>query len=154
LELEHVTAGMIFRGLAVENGMTLEQFGRHAEEHPEVDWELDRRMVRRMRQGGVLVEGRLSAWMAQREGVEAAKVWLKAPEDIRASRVAQREGLTKEQALRANQVREKSESSRYMDIYGIDLADLSVYDAVIDSHDNDAESVARLIVDAARKRFP
>lgn len=153
LGIEHVTAGMIFRNLAVERDMTLEEFSKYAEEHPEVDWELDRRMVRRMRDGSVLVEGRLAAWMADREGTEALKVWLDAPEEVRASRVAQREGLKKDQALAANQVREKSEWSRYMDIYEIDLKDRSIYDLEIDTDENAPDEVARRIVEAAKERF-
>ena len=150
LGLEHVTAGMIFRNLAIERDMTLEEFSKYAEEHPEVDWELDRRMVRKMRDGNTLVEGRLAGWMAARESLPALKVWLEAPDEIRAARVAQREGLTKSQALQANQVREKSEWSRYMDIYEIDLKDLELYDLRIDTNEHDPEAVAAQIADAAR----
>lgn len=152
LGIEHVTAGMIFRNLAVERDMTLEEFGKYAEEHPEVDWELDRRMVRRMRDGGVLVEGRLAAWMASREEIPALKVWLECPDEVRASRVAQREGITKTQALEANQVREKSEWSRYMDIYEIDLKDLSIYDLRLDTHELTPDEISSRIVEAAQER--
>lgn len=154
LDLEHVTAGMVFRNLAVERNMTLEQFSKYAEEHPEVDWELDRRMVRKAKAGDIVLEGRLSGWMVEREGMDALKVWLEAPEEIRAERVAQREGLTKDQALSANQAREKSEWSRYMDIYEIDLKDLSVYDLKIDTHEDGPNEVADQIVEAAEDRFP
>ena len=153
LDLDHVTAGMVFRNLAVERNMTLEEFSKYAEEHPEVDWELDRRMMRQARAGGILLEGRLSGWMVEREGLEALKVWLTAPEEVRAERVAQREGLTKDQALSDNRSREKSERSRYLDIYEIDLQDLSVYEMTIDTHDNSPEEVEQLIVDAANKHF-
>lgn len=153
LEVEHVTAGMVFRNLAVERNMTLEQFSKYAEEHPEVDWELDRRMVRKAKSGDIVLEGRLSGWMMEREGIDALKVWLEAPEEVRAERVAQREGLTKDQALSANQSREKSEWSRYMDIYEIDLKDLSVYDLQIDTHENGPKEVATQIIEAAEGRF-
>jgi cytidylate kinase len=153
LDLDHVTAGMIFRNLAVERNMTLEEFSKYAEEHPEVDWELDRRMVNRAKDGEVVLEGRLTAWMMERENIEALKVWLTAPEEIRAERVAQREGLTKDQALEANRTREKSERKRYQDIYEIDLTDLSVYDLQIDTHKHEPDEVEEQIVEAATERF-
>ncbi len=149
LELDHVTAGMIFRNLAVERNMTLEEFSKYAEEHPEVDWELDRRMVNRAKDGEVVLEGRLTAWMMKREGIEALTVWLTAPEEVRAERVAQREGLTKDQALEANRTREKSERTRYQDIYEIDLRDLSIYDLEIDTHKHGPDEVSDLITEAA-----
>jgi cytidylate kinase len=153
LDLEHVTAGMIFRNLAVERNMTLQEFSEYAEEHPEVDWELDRRMVNRGKEGDVILEGRLTAWMAEREGLEALKVWLTAPEEIRAERVAQREGITKDQALEANRDREESERTRYQDIYDIDLTDRSVYDLEVNTHKNDPDEVAERVVEAAEERY-
>ncbi len=153
LELEHVTAGMIFRNLAVERDMTLSQFSKYAEEHPEVDWELDRRMANKAKAGDVVLEGRLTAWMMEREGLDALKVWLHAPDEVRAARVAQREGLTKAKALKDNTEREASEWSRYMDIYEIDLKDLSIYDLQVDTHENNPDEVAKQIMDAAREHF-
>lgn len=151
LGLEHVTAGMIFRNLAVERNMTLQEFSEYAEDHPEVDWELDRRMVNRAKEGQVVLEGRLTAWMIDREGLEGLKVWLTAPEEVRAGRVAQREGLTKDQALDANRAREESERKRYLDIYEIDLRDRSVYDLEVDTHKHGPDAVSDLIVQAADK---
>lgn len=153
LDLDHVTAGMIFRNLAVERNMTLEEFSKYAEEHPEVDWELDRRMVNRAKDGDVVLEGRLTAWMMDRENIDALKVWLTAPEEIRAERVAQREGLKKDQALEANRTREESERKRYQDIYEIDLTDLSVYDLQIDTHKYDPDEVSDQILEAAYEHF-
>ncbi len=151
LDLDHVTAGMIFRNLAVERNMTLQEFSEYAEDHPEVDWELDRRMVNRAKEGDVVLEGRLTAWMTTREGLDALTVWLTAPEEVRAERVAQREGLTKDQALEANRSREESERKRYMDIYEIDLTDRSVYDLEVNTHKHDPDEVSRLIVEAAQE---
>jgi len=151
LGLEHVYAGMVFRKLAVEKDMTLEAFGRYAEEHPEVDWELDRRMARRAKANDAVLEGRLTGWMAQRESIDALKVWLVCDENERAARVAEREGLTREQALSANRTREQSEWSRYHDIYEIDLKDTAIYDLVIDTGEHPADEVARQIIEGLGK---
>jgi cytidylate kinase len=89
----------------------------------------------------------------EREGIDALKVWLTAPEEIRAERVAQREGLTKDQALEANRTREESERKRYEDIYEIDLTDLSVYNLQIDTHKHDPDEVSDQIVETADEVF-
>jgi len=118
-----------------------------------VDWELDRRMVNRAKEGDVVLEGRLTAWMMEREGIDALKVWLTAPEEVRAQRVAQREGLTKDQALEANRTREESERTRYEDIYDIDLTDKSVYALEVNTHKHEPEEVADRIFDEASETF-
>jgi cytidylate kinase len=45
LSLPHVYAGQFFRQMAKEKSMDLVQFGEYAEQHREVDTELDRRMI-------------------------------------------------------------------------------------------------------------
>lgn len=153
LELQHVYAGEIFRKLAVERNLTLEEFGQYAEEHPEVDWELDRRMARRARELDCVLEGRLTGWITHREDIKALRVWLDCPEEVRAERVAEREGITKDKALKDNSVREASENKRFLDIYEIDLTDRSIYDLVLDSNDLRPEEIASTVGEAAKERF-
>jgi cytidylate kinase len=53
--------------------------------------------------------------------------------EIRARRIAAREGIAYEEALSAMKSRERSENNRYEKYYGINLDDLSIYDLIIDS---------------------
>jgi len=131
--LEYVNTGKIFREMAQENGMSLNDFGKYAAQNPEVDQELDRRQMARAAQGGIVLEGRLAGHMVTREGLDALTVWLDAPIEVRVARVAGREEVSLAEAMRLSREREDDERDRYLDIYGLDLYDTSFYDLVIDS---------------------
>ena len=147
LGMPHVYAGQMFRSMAKEHGMDVNQFGEYAEEHPEIDTELDRRMIEVARKGGVILEGRMAAWQIREAHVPALKVLLEAPEEVRARRVADREGVPDWQAVLAqNRHREASEAKRYREFYGFDPNDPRHYDLVIDSSDKTPEHIANMVV--------
>ena len=130
----HLNAGQIFRDLAGESGLSLAEFGRLAEQDASIDRRLDARMVARARKlGQVILEGRMTGWMAHRNGLPALKVWLQADLQVRAARVGKRDRRPVEQALEEMRARERSEAKRYREIHGIDIGDLSIYDLCIDT---------------------
>ncbi|WP_148688327.1 (d)CMP kinase [Methanopyrus sp. SNP6] len=139
-DLKHVYAGKIFREMAKERDMGIEEFSKVAENNPEIDLEIDRRQREAAEKGDVILEGRLAAFVAAGEldhvkGPDLAtlKIWLKAPLEVRSERVAKREKIDVEEARRRIQEREKSELKRYKEIYGVDPTDLSLYDLVLDT---------------------
>jgi cytidylate kinase len=150
LGLEHVYAGDLFRRQAAAAGVSLEEFARRAERDHSIDRALDEQMQARAAQGNAVLEGRLAAFMAERAGVEALRVFLDAPEAVRASRIAGREGGDAEGKLREIQAREASDARRYREIYGVDYHDRGRYDLVIGTADRRPEDVAAEIVEAAR----
>jgi predicted cytidylate kinase len=153
LELELVPGGEVFRTMAAERGMTLSQFGRYAADHPTVDAELDARLADRARRGDVLIESRLAGWIAHNEDLVAVTVFVDCAPEVRAARVAGREGLTVEQALADNAERQKIERARYLALYGIDIEDESIYDLVLDSEALAPGALADRIVALARVKF-
>ena len=153
LHAEWVNGGAVWRAMASELGMDVAEFSRHAETHPQVDLELDRRLAERARQGGCVLESRLAGWLVTRAGVPAVRVWIACDEAVRARRVAQREAVAQEAALAQNRAREASERRRYRQLYEIDLDDLSIYDLVLDSGEGGPEELAAAVLDAARQRF-
>jgi CMP/dCMP kinase len=148
-----VPGGKVFRAMATERGLTLPAFGLYAAEHPEVDVELDRRLAARAREGDVVIESRLAGWMVRNEGLVATTVWIDCDPAVRAERVAAREGVAVARARADNDERQAVERARYMALYGLDLADLSVYDLVLDSVALGPAELADRIVEAARKLF-
>lgn len=145
-----VSAGLRFRAMARERGMTLEAFGRAAEEDPSIDRALDAAVLAEVREkaaGGanVVVDGRIQAHLMSRERIPCIKVLIDAPLDVRAQRVARREKSTVAVAKRGILVREASERVRYKAIYGIDLTDTSVFDLVIDSRDKTPDAIVSRI---------
>ncbi len=129
--------------------VSLAEMGQRAEADGAVDRELDERMVRLARQEpNLIMEGRLSGWMALRQGLPALKVWCHAPLEVRAGRVGLRDSQTTEQAVRDIGVREHSEHQRYARHHQIDLDDLSIYDLVLDTVALASEQVVEQILAA------
>lgn len=150
LHLEVVISGDIFRQLAKEASLSLADFGSMCESDPDVDRQLDQRMVEIARsRDDLLLEGRLTGHMLTRNGIPAFRVFMGADLDVRAARVAEREGGTAAQRKQEIMKREKCEARRYLAYYDIDIRDRSVYDLVIDTTNKTPEQVADIICDAA-----
>jgi cytidylate kinase len=131
LDLEHVSGGDIFRDLAAERGYTPVEFNELAEEDDRIDRDLDRRLYEIARdRDGVVLESRLAGWLAPDADF---RLWLDAPIDVRAARIAGREEKSVEQAREETLRRERSERKRYADYYGIPIDDLSIYDLVVNT---------------------
>ncbi len=141
-KMRHISAGEIFRKMAKERGMSLSEFSRLAEKDPNIDEEIDARQVERAKKrGNAVVDGRLSGMLIEAD----LKIWLRAPLEVRAKRVAEREGEGYAQALREIKEREESEIKRYLEIYGINMRDLSGYDAVLNTAPWGAKDVVAII---------
>jgi cytidylate kinase len=148
LGIEHLDGGTVFRAMASERGLSLAEFSRLAEGDDTVDRALDDRLAARIAAGDVLVESRLAGWLAHRGAHAGVKVWIDCDEVERARRVGARDTHDLGAALEANQQREASERTRYLEYYDIDLTDLSVYDLVLDSTDVGPEELVASIVTA------
>jgi CMP/dCMP kinase len=130
LKFRHISAGQVMRDMAKERGMSLVDFSRYAEEHGEVDREIDERQ-RKLAVGDCVVDGRLSRYFLKPD----LSFWLIAPSDVRAGRVVKRgEKYSSVGEARGDMdARDESERKRYIEFYKIDLHDLSVYDMVLNT---------------------
>jgi predicted cytidylate kinase len=146
LGVRYVYSGEIFRKLAQEHKMSLEEFGTYCESHREIDEELDRYQLGILKEGKVILEGRLSGWLAYQNHIPAVKVLLQADILIRASRIVKREQGDVEKRKKEILKREKSEANRYKKYYGIDISDTSIYDVIIDADDKTPEQIMQIIV--------
>jgi cytidylate kinase len=150
LSYDHVSGGDIFRSLADEREMTPLELNKAAEEDDQIDRDLDRRLRDiAAEEADLVLESRLAGWMA---GEYAdIKLWLTAPLDVRAERIADREDKAVEQARTETEQRSASEAQRYADYYDIDFEDRSIYDLVINTARWDPDgtlSIARQAVEA------
>ena len=144
----------MFRQLAAESGMSLGEFGEHAQDHPEIDRELDDRLEARAREGSCVIESRLAGWLAIRADLLAVRVWIDCEEAVRAARVAERDGTSTAQAQRDNAERAALERARYLAVYDIDLDDRTPYDLILDSSTASAADLADQIAARAHDVFP
>jgi predicted cytidylate kinase len=146
LGLRYVYSGEIFRRLAEQHQMSLEEFGKYCESHRNIDEELDRYQLGILKGGNVILEGRLSGWLAFQNHIPAVKVLLHADIQIRASRIVKREQGDIEKRKKEILKREKSEATRYKKYYGIDVSDTSIYDVIIDAGDKTPEQIMEIIL--------
>jgi CMP/dCMP kinase len=132
LGYEHVSGGDVFRELAEERGMSLSEFNALAEEDDSIDRDLDRRLreIAESRDE-VVLESRLAGWMAAEHA--DLRIWLDAPLEVRAERIAAREDKPLEQAEEETVTRAESEALRYREYYGIEIDDLSIYDLALNT---------------------
>lgn len=145
-----VSAGLRFRAMAREQGLGLDAFGRAAEKDASIDRALDAAILSEVRERAalgedVVVDGRIQAYLLSRERIPSLKVLIDAPLEVRAERVARREGKSPADAKREILARESSERIRYKAIYGIDLRDTGVFDMVVDSRDKTPDEIVTLI---------
>ena len=149
--LPYVYAGEIFRKMAKERGLTLAEFGSLAERDASIDRDLDDRQAKLLAAAPVLLEGRLSGYLAYRDRVPAFKVWFTCDPYERARRVVEREGGDLETRMEEMRRREQSERKRYLEYYAFDVSDLSVYDLVIDTTKLPRESITARVREAYEK---
>ncbi len=148
LGLRLVSGGSMFREEARRRGLSLEELSKLAEEDDSIDRALDATLVREMRKGDAVVDSRLAGWLAKAAGIRAFKVYLKAPLEVRARRVSQRDGISFEEALKLISERERSELSRYWAYYRADPTEEGIYDLVIDTSHIPPEGVVERILGA------
>lgn len=149
-DLEHVSGGDIFRELAADQGLSVGELNSKAEEDPQIDRDLDRRLQQIAHdRDEVVLESRLAGWLAG--DAATFRIWLQAPLPVRAQRIADRENKPVPQAQEETQTREESEKIRYRDYYDIDITDLSIYDLSINTARWDEQTVPTLIAEAIRR---
>ena len=132
LDLEHISGGDIFRQLAAERELSLAEFGELAETDEQIDRNLDRRLKEiATERDDLILESRLSGWLAG--GAADLRIWLDAPVEVRAERIAERENLEVQVAKRLTEDREASERRRYRMYYDIDIEDRRIYDLILNT---------------------
>ncbi len=142
LDLRHVSAGSVFREMAEEKGMDLSEFSKYVEEHPEIDKEIDERTAKEAEKDDVLLDARLSGWMADEADI---KILLTAPLEVRVERIANRDGRPYEEVKEETVAREKSEKKRYKELYDIDTDDHSIFDFVLNTEKFNEEEMIQLL---------
>ncbi len=131
LSYRFVSIGELFRKVAAEKGLTLMQLHELAERDHSIDLHVDQVSIEEAKKGRVVIEGHLAAWIVK--DYADVKIYLKADMTSRANRLARREGISINDAINEIKTREESNRRRYMNIYSIDINDLSIFDLVVDT---------------------
>ncbi|WP_126661041.1 (d)CMP kinase [Haloterrigena salifodinae] len=148
----YVSGGEVFRELAEDRDMNLNQLTAKADESDDIDRAIDQRLQQIAEKWGMankpfILESRLAGWLA---GERAdLRIWLDAPEDVRLERIEER--VETEAEMR---VREVSEAGRYQSYYDIDIDDREFYDLNINTARWGKEAVFNLVRTALEEYDP
>ncbi len=149
-----ISVGLIMRDRAKALGMTLQEFSSYMEKHPEEDEHLDKMLAEYEGKDGNFIFDSRMAWhfvpsafsfyLACSPEESARRIFNANRDDESFSSVAE----TQEKVYR----RRESEQLRYKKFYGVDILDLSNYDAVITTDDKTPEQVVEEIITIYEKR--
>jgi len=127
-----------------EEGM---KFLEERKVNQDFDREVDRRIVKSIEEGGVVVTSYTAPWLTK----AGVKVWLKASAEARARRMADRDGVRYDMALQIVLKRDSENIALYRHIYGFELGeDLSVFDLIIDTENLSSGEVVEIVSHAVR----
>lgn len=141
--LKYVSTGSVFRSIAEKKGLTLAQLSEICKKSSEFDREIDSVTLSLLDSGGVVLDSLLAGWFAR--DVESFKIYLKAPFETRCRRIAERENRLFEEIVSETLTREESERKRFMEYYGFNIDDLSIYDIVLDTGSLSKASLSRIL---------
>lgn len=152
LRIPLISTGIVFRGIAEERGIDVLQLNLLAEKDHSIDLQLDSMIVEQAKgMKDCILESRLACLMLRRAGMAPFCIYVNASEEIRASRIGERDGEEFESSLGRMREREKSEKRRYMAIYGMDPSDERAYDLVLDSSGSPPDELAEKVLGALRR---
>jgi len=137
-----------FKNLARERGVTFEDICILAETDPQYDLTIDRMQVKLAEEGQCVLGSRLAIWLLREI---AFTVYLRAPLDVRAGRIAQREGKDLATALRETEARDMRDHDRYSRLYGYDVNNYEFAALVVEADKLSQDDVAREIVEHAHE---
>ena len=146
-DLKHVEAGQILREMAKEQGISLVKMCKTR--GSSIDHEMDRRTLKLAMEGKVVLDGRLTGWVAGNWA--DVKIFYECPLKVRAKRVAKREKITTKKAKKRLEERDTEDRKKYRKLYGIDYFDKSIYDIVINNEKLTLEQAKRMPVELVRE---
>lgn len=138
-----------FKNLAAEYGIGFAELHARAAHDFSIDRTLDRRQLAAADGGACVLASRLAIWLLADAEL---KVYLAAPPEVRARRIARREQTPFDVALDATGRRDANDRQRYLQLYRIDIDDAELADLVVDTSVLDQFEAAAAIVEAARAR--
>ncbi|MBM3898469.1 MAG: cytidylate kinase [Thaumarchaeota archaeon] len=137
--LEYYSGGDALKELAEEKGYRIGdddwwdtkdglKFLAERQKNPQFDKEVDAKLIKKLKAGGVVVTSYPLAWLCD----DALKIWLKASAENRAERMSKRDETSYDESLKVVKKRDRENAELYKRLYAIRFGDdLSVFDFVI-----------------------
>ncbi|HUX51919.1 MAG TPA: AAA family ATPase [Spirochaetia bacterium] len=147
--LDFTMINYTFHTIATERNMDFQELCRLAETDSSWDLYLDRRQVEMANAAANCVLGsRLAVWLLDEADL---KVYLTAPEEVRARRIHNREGGKYETVLGDTLERDRSDHERYLKLYNINNNHYEFVDLIVNTEHLVPEEVAQIIIRAVEQ---
>lgn len=153
LNYRHFSSGDLFRSVAQERGVSIEAINKQAELEKEIDHAVDGRLKELYTESDLIIDSRLAYyWMP-----ESFRVYLDIVPHTAAERIysgiksegrVSQEADSVESVLHASAERLASEKKRYMNLYGVDIDDHSMFDLIVDTGSHNLDEVVEIVVAA------
>jgi cytidylate kinase len=147
--LEYFSGGNALKALALEAGYKPAEIGwwetaegmnflQQRMEDPQFDRNVDEKLLELAKQGNVILDSWTMPWLLK----NGFKVWLEASPHVRAKRVAERDGIDVEKALKVLKEKDRRTKVIYKDLYGFDLGnDFSPFNLILATDELDVDEV-------------
>jgi len=151
--IEYVCGGDMLKEIAkregynpTENWWETEEgveFLKKRQNNEEFDKLLDKLLIERAEKGNCVITSWALPWIWGK----GIKIWLKASPEVRAKRMAKRDDMPFEEALKYIKTRDEENRKLYKKLYGYTLdKDLDVFDLVINTDDLKPEAIKDIVV--------
>jgi CMP/dCMP kinase len=134
-----------FRDMAAAMGISFEELRARAEQDDRFDRDLDNKQVELALAPGCVLGSRLAIWLI---GDADFKVYLHGTPEVRAARIAKREGTGYRETLEKTVVRDGNDRQRYLNLYAIDIDQFGFADLIVDTALGDQYAVAERVLQA------
>lgn len=147
--LRYFSGGNALKALALEAGYKPAEIGwwetdegmrflQRRMEDSEFDKKVDGKLLELAKQGNIVLDSWTMPWLLK----EGFKVWLEASSNVRARRLAVRDGTSVERASEVLRVKDEGTRAIYKSLYGVDLGnDFSPFDLILDTNELSADEV-------------
>lgn len=160
LRIRVIGGGDILKEMAAERGYGVSgegwwdteegmKFLKEREGNPNFDNEADKRLVKKIDEGNIVVTSWTAAWISKK----GFKVWLEGSEKTRAQRMEKRDNMSFEESLNVLKIRDRENLSLYKKIYKIDIwSDKTPFDLIVDTNAKAPDQIADIILREFEKR--
>ena len=147
--LEYFSGGNALKALALEAGYKPAEIGwwetaegmnflQQRMADPQFDKKVDEKLLELAKQGNVILDSWTMPWLLK----NGFKVWLEASPNVRTKRVAERDGIDVEKALKVLKEKDRRTRVIYEDLYGFDLGnDFSPFNLILATDKLDVDEV-------------
>lgn len=150
MRINHFSASDVFYSIAEDEGISHVELAKRADKN--VDLEVDRRTLERGLKLDCVIDSRIASWVLG--SYSDLRIRLTASVEERAKRIAARDNQPYKQTLKETKERDKENSRRYKEYYGIDTDSRDIYDVCIDNTSMPIEDQKQKINQKLRDTFP